>query len=1376
MKSLKWLFKLTALFLGLVQVGYSQNNEVEYSFVDIDKNITQKAISTIVQDQNGIIWIGAYGAGIYKNYSADLISYRQEFQNPNSLNSSLVQKAFVDSNNRVWVGTEVGLNVYDENHDHFNRVIFYEGEKALEKVVVRAIAETDGGKILVGTSSHGLYEVDPKNLTGKSVAIDPRPSDPIRIRCLTKRPDGKILMGTSNGLYEYDGNQAKSVVLKGAVTDNGAPFGIETILIDDSGSLWMGTFSDGLLKVESGAMNTYSATRFRITDVRIFTMVQAPDGKILCGTENDGLFVLAKDGSVVKNYRYDKFEVNGIQSNSIWSLFVDDQDRIWMGSYNAGVSVYDKQYDKFKDLESIQNVHNSLQSSSVTSIIKDKKNRLWIGMDGGGIDVYDLERKKFHHLIDPNNQIAQGLTGLDVQNLFLDSGGNLWVATWNSGMYYLPQGSKTFKHFEITNVEGRLRSYRVMSFAEDIDGVVWIGTSSSGLHYFDTKTDEFGYVPDNLFKCEAEIRKVLVDRENTVWVATNRGLLKREHNSNKPFSKLDLVAEEKGIPAEKAMIDMIVSLFEDRYGNLWIGTDGAGLWKYDTRSHKIDWYNSSSANLKQETISNIIESDDGTLWVGGNNGLSYLDKDSGRFVNFDTNDGLLSDDFNFNAAFKDEGGTLYFGNYKGINIVEPDQIAINESRPPIYFTNFKVYNKASNDINETSPFKEAIGKSQHVTLNHKQSVFTVEYAGVNYTRPEKNQYAYYLEGLEETWNFVGNTTSAHYTNLSPGDYTFMVKASNNDGVWNEDVKALKITVLPPWWKTNWAICTYILLLGLFSFLGYRLIRERVREKRMIQFERAKRLQEEELNNRKIQFFTNISHEFRTPLTLILNPLESIMTSNEIKLPKNIKEKLHTVRKNTGRLKRLIDELMDFRKLQLNKFSLKVSKFDGVAFTKEITDHFNEEAALKNIALLFDTEETDIELWSDQGMLEKVLFNILSNAFKITPDNGTITVGVTICKDGKKFPLIDENQVIKAIEISIEDTGSGISQEEVKSVFERFYQVKNMNSQYYGGTGIGLEVVKSFVDLLKGIVVVESEETVGTKFRVFLPLGKDHFNDDEFMRRESVATNGEFSVPEAATELLGTFKDVGSKKTVLVVEDNTELRAYLKQELKSDYHIIEAANGQMGLDAANKRLPDLIITDVVMPEMNGFEFSEALKSDLKTSHIPLLMLTAKTMNEDWVMGIDSGADVYLSKPFDMTVLRSQLKRLLKSRQILLDKLGNDTNNVKIPENTTTLDKNFIARVIDYIVENVADENLNVELLAEELNLSRSQLYRKIKALTGFTANEFLRKIRLEKAKEMIENGDASISEVCFKVGFSSPSYFTKCFKTHFGMLPTELKQG
>tara|TARA_R110000868_G_scaffold108065_1_gene295337 strand:+ start:54858 stop:58997 length:4140 start_codon:yes stop_codon:yes gene_type:complete len=1351
----------------------------DYTFVNIEQNNTLRAVSSIAQDSLGLLWMGTNGVGLKKYNGIEISSYKQDSNLDKTLSSSLIYVVFVDKSNRLWIGSEAGLDLYDRDYDEFRKVVLYKDSIALENVPIRAIQENSEGTMVIGSHFNGLFKVDQQTLKGYSVPIQTTiPISELQINSLVQSRTGKILMGSNKGLFEYNGTSANPILSTFEATKDESEFlyNIETMLQDDDGSIWIGTFSKGLIKVEVTPFNSYEVHNYKITDQRILSLVQAPDGNILCGTENDGLFVLEKNGDIQKNYRYNKFNANSIKSNSIWSLFVDSQDRIWIGYYNNGVGVYDRLYDKFKDIQSLTNMTNSLQLPSVTGIVNDKNGKIWIGMDGGGIDIYDPITKNIVHLKDPNNKLVSRLNAGDVVAIFMDSKDNLWVGTWNSGIYYLPSNSKAFVNYNTSNTNGGLKSNRIMSFAEDSKGVIWIGSYVEGLHSFDPRNKSFCHHNNIIFETpspgQGAMRIVLVDKTDTIWMGTTSGLYKLSNDLTEPQKVISLKESMHQDMGNKLVIDVIVSLYEDSKGNIWIGTDGAGLCMYDPKGDTFTWYGNKDG-LGQETIASILEDNNGDIWMGGNNGLSHMNVADRTFKNFDMNDGLLSNDFNFNSSYKDENGILYFGNYGGINYIDPKTMRYNTNKPLVYFTDFKLFNKSVVPNQEKSPLNKTIGQTESISLNHRQSVFTIEYAGVNLTRPKKNQYAYYLEGFEDKWNYVGNNRSATYTNLPPGDYTFKVKASNNDGFWNEIPKTLKLHILPPWWATSYALISYILLICLVSYFLANLARQRIREKRIVQFERDRRIQEETLNDRKIQFFTNISHEFRTPLTLILNPLEDIMLDTGLVLSRTVKEKLRIIHKNTSRLKRLIDELMDFRKLEINKLSIKISEMEALAFVKEIAGHFEEEAILKNIVFQVESDDIPITLWSDPSMLEKIIFNILSNAFKITPDNGEITVGVMRCNQKVNFPLLFGEEAVQALEIYIEDTGSGIKKEEIVKVFERFYQVENMNSQYYGGTGIGLEVVKNFVDLLKGKIEVESEEGIGTKFRVFLPLGNAHFKTNELFLAPK-AENDHPGLQEYEEEISHQILGTNLQKTLLIVEDNTELRDYLKNELCSDYMIIEAVNGVKGLELATRRIPDMILTDVVMPEMDGFEFCKRIREDLKTSHIPLLMLTAKAMTDDWVKGIDSGADVYLSKPFEMKVLKAQLKQIINSRQVLFNKFFNDSTNVKIPGNTTNLDKKFITKVLDYIAENMADENLNVEHLADELNLSRSQLYRKIKALTGYSANEFLRRIRLEKAKQMIVGGNESISEVCFKVGFSSPSYFTKCFKAHFGVLPTEIK--
>ncbi|MGB7395474.1 MAG: two-component regulator propeller domain-containing protein, partial [Pricia sp.] len=1065
-------------------------------------------------------------------------------------------------------------------------------------------------------------------------------------------------------------------------------------------------------------------------------------------------------------------------SNSVWSLFNDRRERIWIGYYNEGVGINDRSYDKFSDIESLPSVSNSLQSGSVTGITKDGRGRFWIGMNGGGVDVYNPKNQGFVHLSDTENPIASGLTALDVQTVFMDSKDNFWVGTWNSGIFYLERDGKTFKNFNIGTTDGAIKSNRILSFAEDDQGVIWIGTFLNGLHSYHPETREFKFYDTPPFTAHeiiyADIRKVLVDSEGSLWLGTTRGLFKIERNGRTDFKVLPMTEAMYEPIGNGSGSHSVLSLFEDGDGNFWIGTDGDGLCKYDRQNDAFTWFGQGEG-MEQETVSAITESGK-HLWFGGNKGLSKLDIESGSLVNFTKQDGLLANDFNNNSVFKDDDGSLYFGSYKGVNYFMPGTIPLNQNSPTLYFSALKLFNKSVEPGAKGSPLQNVLSQTPNLKLGHDQSVFTIDYVGINYTRPEQNEYAYMLEGFEDAYNYVGNSRSATYTNLPKGNYVFKVKAANNDGLWNEDPISLPIEIVPPWWATNLAIACYFIATLLLLFLAYRIFYDRIKERRMIKLERERRVQEEALNDRKIQFFTNISHEFRTPLTLITNPLADIMDDTGTVLPKKVRDKHRVIQKNTARLSRLVDELLDFRKLQLDKMPVRASRIDAVPFVREITDYFEDEALQRNILLSVESDAEELIVWSDAGMLEKIVFNILSNAFKATPENGAVSVSVSSCDSNVAFPLIDNDKLLPAMEILITDTGSGIKKKELDHIFERFYQAEEMNQQYYGGTGIGLEVVRNFVALHKGKIEVDSEEKSGTAFKIILPLGNEHFEFKElFLKKESAEALSEEmeDIPMASEETVD--KTSTKKNTLLLVEDNAELRSYLKDALKRDYIITEAANGKEALALAGKLIPDIIVTDVVMPEMDGKEFCTRLRDDLKTSHIPVLMLSAKAMGDDLVEGIEAGADVYLSKPFEMKVLQSQLKQLILNRQLLFNKYFGGIVKTGIDDSGNSLDKDFITKVLKYVHANIDDPNLNVENLADELQLSRSQLYRKIKALTGQTANQFLRAVRLEKSKEMILEGNDSIGEISFKVGFSSPSYFTSCFKSHFGILPTEVKE-
>ncbi|OOG72281.1 hybrid sensor histidine kinase/response regulator [Flavobacterium sp. A45] len=1363
-------------FLPVNQL-FSQKNFEGYQFISIKEGISKRAVTCITQDRYGYMWIGTYGAGLYKYDGINYTAFEFDWQKQGSINSNLIYSTYVDLNNTLWIGTDQGICFYNRELNKFESISLKVGylKSCKNSIGVKSIIQDNFGNLILGTYEYGVFRLNLKTHSVSFIKSDVTSNDDYQINCLAKNKKGVIYFGTSYGLkvLEYNGNLVKKVVNKSG--QQLAPEYIESVVVDKNQNLWLGSFYDGLKKITIN-QNDFTQENFSITKKRIMSILNLEDNSILCATENDGLFLISNKGNVIKKYEYNNAVINSLKSNSIWSLYSDKENRVWLGYYNKGVDVFDKLYSKFNVIGSERtNYPNALQTGSVTGIAKDKSGNLWISMEGGGVDVYNPTTKSFKHINSKNSSYISGLKNDDIQTVFIDSKENVWVGSWNEGIYFLKKGSNSFVNFDTNNTKG-ITSNRMLSFSEDSKGIIWIGTYLKGLHYYNPAENKFYHCDFKLFAkqglTDGDIRKVLVDSKDVIWIGSTQGLFRVTHDANFKFTVQPM---KNKMMKYKSMqkTQTVLSLYESKNNQIWIGTDGAGLFSYNPKNDKFDWYYNLKG-LTEKSVAAIIQDKVGVIWISGKAGITKIDLKNHVALNFTIVDGLLGNDYNNNSVLKDEEGDLYFGSYEGLNYFNPKQILKNKKEPSLYFSDFKLFNKSVSLTDEDSPLSKVISETDTLVLNHNQSVFTIEYVGLNFSHPGKNEYAYFLEGFENDWNFVGSKRAATYTNLPSGDYVFNVKSADRGGAWNKEPLQLHIKVLPPFWKSIWAYLFYILSIVIGSYFLKKHLQKRFQEKQAIQFEREKTIQVERLNEKKLQFFTNISHEFRTPLTLIINPLEDIIKNKSFGLPNEVMNKLQIIHKSSDRLSRLINELMDFNKLQFNKMTLHVQQIEVVNFTKNIVSYFEEEASSRHIDLKFESNVETLYDWLDPKMFEKIIFNIISNAFKVTADNGTISVRINASQKLSYLPLADSQDDVETFEIAIEDTGAGLNKKDIKRIFDRFYQVNNLNKTYYGSTGIGLEVVRGFVELHKGKIEVDSILGVGTTFTVVFPLGNEYYKDFEIVDEEYQLTLRENIVHETknSEEFVPATIEIDKVHTVLIVEDNTELRNYLKDELKKTYKVIVAENGKKGFELAKQKLPDLILTDVIMPVMNGLELCKSVKADIKTSHIPLLMLSAKALVQDRLEGIDSGADMYMSKPFDMDVLKSSLCQLINSRQIMFNKFYKGiTKNAK--EKTTTLDNDFIQKTLNYIHENISEPDLSVEVLASNTFLSRSQLYRKIKTLTGVSANEFIRNVRLEKAKELIQLGNNNINEISYKVGFTSASYFTKCYKSKYGHLPTQI---
>lgn len=1365
---MKCYFTILGLFSLFFSVALAQ--ESTFLFVNANEDIGRRAVTSIVKDSNNQIWMGTYGGGLKKYDGISVKSFKHDLSNAAALSSSVVNSLLIDHNEALWIATNNGLNLFNEEKEAFN--VYNPKNKNL---AIHALAIHDDTNILVGTHQDGMYIFNATNKTFRKVALPAEMNENgLLINAIAVDLLKRVWVASNLGLLQLDLSLMKLENVEGRNKQkNDLSDDILSLRVDSYGNLWCGTVKNGVLKVLTKENNNLKVNHYPITKKRIFSIEEYTNGTMLFGSENDGLFVLSSDGNLVKRYVKENGNPYGIQSNSIWSIYCDDKSRVWVGHYNHGVDKYDPNYFKFGFLQN--NIYNDENPfpTSISSIAKDNEGRIWFSCIQKGVFVHDVEKNKYTHLNDPNNPIASGLNSLDIPSIYIDSKQNTWIASWYNGIYVLKNGSNTFKNFSTQTHPNAIKSNRIVSFSEDSNGIVWIGTFLGGLLSYDLKTEKIKHYTSQEFQNyelnNANIRKVVVDKQNIVWLGTRKGVYSYDPSSEKISS---LNARIRKI-SNNAISDVIVfSLYEDSNNNIWIGTDGYGLFSYNTVNDKLTWH-TEHEGLKNTSINSITQTFDGAYWIGTDNGLIRYDFNEKSFLFFNSTDGLLNNRINLNALYT-EGNTLYLGTSEGINFFNFADISKNNTPPKILIKNLKIGNKKV-AIDEEGPLQKSLQYSDTLYLEHDQSSFTIDYIGVNQTRGEKNKYAYMLEGLDSDWNYVNHLQSATFTNIKPGKYTFKLKAANNDGVWTENAESIFIKVLPPWWATIGAKISYIFIFLAIGFYILRLIRLRILERRKVESERNQRHQTEELNAKKIQFFTNISHEFRTPLTLILNPLESLISSPKAEnLPDDVKAKHKIIHRNTKRLKRLIDELMDFRKMQFSKIQLRVKETNLIEIIDNVISYYEEEALYRNIRLKVTYETLMNPIWVDPTMLEKIIFNLLSNAFKATHEGGSIMVTVGYRESGVVFPLIDSDQLHSAFEITVEDSGIGIKKENIRKIFERFYQDTDNNKQYFGGTGIGLEVVKKFVDYHRGKIEVESQQDVGTSFRILFASGNNHFSEHEFSSFNYKKTYPENKIQKtiAADEEKNTVDSEELSQRILIVEDNLELREYLKLELKNHYKIIEASNGKIGFEMAKKIKPDIIITDVMMPEMDGIQMCSLLKGHPSTNNIPILMLTAKVAEKERIEGIDSGADVYLKKPFSVNLLKSHLRQLIRSKDAFYQTYF---KSLDLEIDAIGHDKKILADVINVIGSNLSKEDLCVQDIANELGLSRSKLYRKIKAMTGKSANQIIRNIRLEKSKELLSMTDMTIGEICFKVGFASPSYFTKRFREYTNTVPKEYRQ-
>ena len=1087
---------------------------------------------------------------------------------------------------------------------------------------------------------------------------------------------------------------------------------------------------------------------------------------------------------------------------------------MWLCTHSKGLEKVTFRNVPFSMLTPVPHEYESL-SNEVRSVCEDKQGNLWVGLKDGMIRLYDSNRKFMGHLTG-NGTISMTGTPMEGTAYFImqDSKGIIWIATKGNGLVRAEQTSPTGLSYKLTRYQHdsndmySLSDNNVYCVYEDHHGRIWAATFAGGINYISQgehgetvfinhRNNLKGYPIDVCYKA----RFITSDNNGRLWVGTTTGAVAFDENFKKPediqFHHFSRVPNDTKSLSNNDVHWIIATQQKE----LYLATFGGGLNKLISISedgHGEFKSYSVLDGLSSDVLLSIREDHKQNLWISTENGICKFVPSGERFENYDERSISFRVRFSEAASTLTSGGDMLFGTSNGLFMFSPDSIRKSSYVPPVVFSKLMVANE---DVipGEKSILKVDLDDTQELVLSHDENIFSVQYAALDYTNPQNIQYAYILDGFEKQWTFADRQRSVTYTNLPKGDYIFRVRSTNSDGVWVDNERILNITILPSFWETPLAYVLYVCFVLLIIFVAVYILFTIYRLKHEVSVE-------QQISDIKLRFFTNISHELRTPLTLIAGPVEQVLKND--KLPADAREQLVVVERNTNRMLRLVNQILDFRKIQNKKMKMQVQQLNVVAFVRKIMDNFESVAEEHNIDFLFQTEKEALNLWVDADKFEKIVFNLLSNAFKYTPNGKMITV----------FIREDEGTV----SVGVQDQGIGIAENKRKSLFVRFENLVDKNIFNQASSGIGLSLVKELVEMHKATISVDSRLGEGSCFKVDFLKGKEHYNSSvEFILEDSAAPLSMERIVDIANSSLQTeaaiadapdlevsaakeeAEESSSKELMLLVEDNQELRSFLRSIFASTYRVVEASDGMEGWSKALKYLPDIIISDVMMPEKDGIEMTRELRADMTTSHIPIILLTAKTTIESKLEGLEYGADDYITKPFSATYLQARVENLLMQRKKLQNFYRDSLTHVTVSETPVaqgeTLaghasaepdsvaaeepvmpemspnDRKFMDKLVDLMEQNMDNGELVVDDLVRELAVSRSVFFKKLKTLTGLAPIEFIKEMRIKRAAQLIETGEFNMTQISYMVGINDPRYFSKCFKAQVGMTPTEYRE-
>lgn len=1319
---------LACFFITIFCQAQSVEEHYYFKNLSIRNGLSQNTVNAILQDRKGFMWLGTKD-GLNRYDGLSFRKFKHDAANPRSIGNSFITSLYEDFNGNIWVGTDAGVYIYYPEKEAFEEFDCQSLEKTRIERSVSMIAGDKQGRVWIAVEAQGMFCYDARQKLLRNYPLSEISSN---IKCFTFDSGGTLWLGFyGDGLY-YSKDNLATVHPYGSPEDGKREFegGVITKIVQGNyNCLYIGSVKEGVseLNLTSGQVRNLLAIDESGESIFCRDLLPYSDNELWIGTES-GIYIYNLRTAQFIHLRASLYDSYSLSDNAIYALYKDREEGLWIGSYFGGVDYYPRQYTYFAKYYP-KNIANSLHGKRVREFCRADDGTLWIGTEDGGLNHFNPKTKEFHFF-----EPSAGFT--NIHGLCMD-GSHLWVGTFSKGLRVIDTRTGVILR---TYTEGHtshsLNDNSIFSICRTSAGEIYLGTLFGLLRYNRTQ-DNFDRIPELNGKFVYDIKE---DSYGNLWLATYaNGAYCYDVSARRWKNYVFDAEDEKSLPYDK-----VLSVFEDSYRQIWLTTQGGGFCLFHPDTETFTRYGLKDG-LPNDVVYQIVEDDDRFLWLTTNNGLVRFDPKTMEMKVFSTANGLPTNQFNYRSGFKDEAGNIYLGSINGFVAFDPRTFAENRQVPAVAITDFLLFNKEVSVGETDSPLKSSITFSDKVVLTADQNSFSFRIAALSYQAPRMNKLMYKLEGFDEGWLTIGESPLVTYSNLGYGDYVFKVKASNSDGVWNEQETSLHLSILPPFYLSGWAYCFYVLFFMGCLVCAIFYFKRRNYRKQHRQMEMLEQEKEREVYHAKIDFFTNVAHEIRTPLTLIKGPLENIILKKEV--DSETKEDLYIMKQNTERLLNLTNQLLDFRKTETRGFRLNFTECDVVAVLRETYFRFTSLAKQKGLDFILELPQECFMADVNQEALTKIISNLLNNGVKYA----STYLRISLETDEKVFHIRTFND------------GEMIPDTMKEEIFKPFVRL-DKEDEVTTGTGIGLALSRSVAELHQGSLMMEKGEEVNC-FCLTLPVNQD---STITLSAENVSQVEENSCGWEQEET-----DTKEKKPmILVVEDNPDMLAFIRKQLTTEYSVLTAMNGIEALAVLDNHYVNLVVSDVMMPQMDGFELCKTIKSDLSYSHIPVVLLTAKTNIQSKIEGLELGADAYIEKPFSVEYLLANISSLIHNREKLRQTFAKSPFVAANTMALTKADEEFIWKLNDIIQANLHNPEFSMEDMADALKMSRSSFYRKIKGVLDLSPNEYLRLERLKQAAQLLKEGKSRVNEICYTVGFNSPSYFSKCFLKQFGVLPKD----